>query len=1839
MRGGSLAWLALTAATTKPRRLSRAGALTALVGGVLALLPAQAAIAGCAKSGQVWNCTANGTVSGSPQALIQPTANGWQVNAGVSGTADTYRDTGNFQSNGSDKSQWNLGVLEIFNTNESGTVTVSSGSTLAGQQADGIRFYDTVDGTPTITFNVYGKVLGGTRAWTVTPPEAQPGDGIHVGRSGVNSVDPEYTMGSFLLNVGSASETGAVVEGGDNGVYIAQGVSTLASVTNYGTIIGVGNRNPTNWGEGVHISRVAKGQGDTYQITGAATVLNYGDIEGHAAGGVAEGDADGPGSGVNVSADGNILIGNESGTIVGTDGVVAYGGGTNAITVENTGHVEGTYGNGITVTHGGVGAITNHSFHSVIGSGGVNSNGVDAEDFHQVVFDNEGGLTAGLTGSGAYIANISGAGESGDAVHVVNTEAGLIAGYTGGLVIQNVTGNTTESEANNVYIDNRATWISGGDYAAGGLIVGVDGAGISVSDVAAGIVGSESAAISGSVTIDNQDTRHTAIDLGAITDASVYSEGDPSTGLLGTFADNYGGGGESILTGIYGTEGIHVSEAGGGVTVNNQDGLVIGTDGDGVYLDSIGGAIAINNGRSWYHGDGGLIEGTDSGISISKFYGSATVDNVYGTISGSVNGVVITDADGAGQFVTVKNESGSITASGSNGAGVNLAVNGTSVVAIDNSRAGHHDSEGGVISGGLYGVAVTGGALVDIDNAHGAIYASESGTGAGVALTDVGHVYVGNTGGSIYDNFADSDGINMYGVGEGADIDNAASWHSAGGYIAGTYHGIAGADIEGGVTVENADGVVVGSEGDGIRFATVLSSNEAGYAVAIDNSSTWGHNGGVIAGLDNGVVINTIGSSYAAGDNIVAIDNSGYLSSEHDHAGGLIAGTLGDGVAVFNTESDVQIYNAYTRANGGLDIGESGVGAAAAGLLSPLAEAGDDFLSPGSTGIWGLAGSGVYGTNIAGSVYIDNRQGQIVGLADDRAAVELDGVGGGLTPAESGIAVNIDNSNTALASEGGIGDFSRYSLLTGGDYGVKLSAISNGDIVFNNDYGVAYGDEMAFALNGLTEGDVLITNSAGMMEGHNGSSPMFASRDSYGAVTIANVDGHVEIDNGSSEGGVGGEIVGVDSASAIYLAGNVTSATIYNDNPYFSESDDQAFGGLVIGSGTEANPVIVLDTSTSESGTANGIILNHGVIASTNLLGFSDPDVTGAFTDLTQVANAIDWTAYYLDGGALPAWGSESASYEDALAAIDHHNAGADGVSAARDLAVQSETGAVEIDNAAAIIGRVDLAGYNLASEGGVVANVFNNNGFWFTEGANYLGSGGVINNDGVIQTAFGSEGDLNTSFDVADFHNDSNVAVGILSMLDGIAGNTVTVTGNFHGSADEAENAYSYVALDAYLDASVSEGGTPSADVLHVEGNVDGTTGLVINNLNTTPINAMNTDGIKVVQVDGTSESCAGIACRDGDPFYISSKSTGYLEINGTGTIEQGLYAWYLTDPGESGHEYDLVTAALPTDNQAPELITAFANIFYNGITDMVAEHIYGGAFDPTGGAGADVSAVEQPPDHKPSGAMWGRVSGTWSRQDTTVTTGLGPVDTGFNQNTYTMLGGLDLSPSADGGGLRFGAYAGYVTSDADFDAYAATGKYTGGVAGGYLAYTKDDFYVDGQISADFVNLAFNAPLGVGVNGNVNGTTWGILADTGKRFYAGSSFLEPMASFAYADTTLGDMQSGTATITFSNGESVRGGLGARIGVAATDSSGVHVELSLLGRVWDEFSGNNLVTVSDGANTDTFTDDTSGLSGEVSASATLVSPDRSTSVFAAGGATFKADATALNARAGLRKSF
>jgi outer membrane autotransporter protein len=159
---------------------------------------------------------------------------------------------------------------------------------------------------------------------------------------------------------------------------------------------------------------------------------------------------------------------------------------------------------------------------------------------------------------------------------------------------------------------------------------------------------------------------------------------------------------------------------------------------------------------------------------------------------------------------------------------------------------------------------------------------------------------------------------------------------------------------------------------------------------------------------------------------------------------------------------------------------------------------------------------------------------------------------------------------------------------------------------------------------------------------------------------------------------------------------------------------------------------------------------------------------------------------------------------------------------------------------------------------------------------------------------------------------------------------------------------------------------------------------------------------------------------------------------------------------------------------------------------------------------------------------------------------------------------------------------------------------------------------------------------MGGGTEVDTNVWSAGVAANTGYRMTMGAGFIEPLASLAYVHTEVDNFTGGGGTVDFSNGESLRAGAGARIG-AVMPAAGGSVEVSLLGRVWNEFEGDNTITVTDGGTTETFSDDTSGVIGE--AEATIGWTNGQLSTFLSGGGKFGENFTSWNAQAGVRLGF
>lgn len=1466
------------------------------------------------------------------------------------------------------------------------------------------------------------------------------------------------TIGVYGSNIAGnvivLNQEGLIV-GSDGGV----------SLSEVGGDVDIHNERISESGNGGTIAGTSYGV-DVTDVDGGLTVNNdYGSITANATSGTSYGV-----HGQNIG--GKAGVDNSYGTISASEGdginLTSIGGNLtlpvdHVVDIDNSnGTVTGgTAHNGATIAtilNGGVqynnnggdttGAVRGIDINSVAGSvyvtnttagviKGGSDTGLSINDVDQTVtLDNEGGVTYSLgTGKNAVtISNVAGTDSEGDnAVTVYNGKGGIMAGAKG-VEISNVTGDGSEGDASDILVDNSAKYLGSGQFSTGGIIVGVGGvgyAGVDIHDI--GPTDSEGDA--GTVTIDNRRTRNTSIDFADLANSDIYSEGDPSTGLLGTFVDDHEGTQGIVGSGIYGYYGVSGANIDGKVVVENQDGLIDATF-SGVKLDTVGGDVEIDNGRTWRGGDGGLITAYTYGLQLDNIGGNLTVDNSHGTITAT------------------------------RGSGTIYGISGN-----------HIDG------------------TVGIDNTRGEI-STTSTASFGIHLVDTGAITLTNKGG------------------------------------------------------------LVASEGDG---STAVYVSE-GDSLTVDNTRAWrGGDGGRILGGKYGV--------YADISGTVDIDNR-------------------------------------------------------RGLIGTGSSAADDN------------GAAVLAQNITGDLTVDNARGVIFGAADGDYGVYGNSISG---------HVDIDNGSYQVDP----GQIEDYGLIAGA-VGISLANVGNG-IGIDNSRGVVYGHEQGIVIDQTAgDGDITIDNSAGMIEGYLQNGIKITTEDS------------VTINNGNEHGGVITGGINATGGSAVDVA--AFSVLIGNGSSWVDPEaeGDTTQGGLIVGAGD--GPVISLTTSSSRNGGA--VITNNGIIAAlgANPYRYTDDNTEGDggpeefVSDLGDVTLPIT-AGLPLSNDMLPSEAGLAGIYADADAvkdfALNNVNGSIDNLANYADVAshkaIQSRTGSAWVynDPGAIIFGTVDMTGATAPVSGDTsFGNGFWNAGTWFTQGMNTLTGAGadfITNGGGLIQTAFGGSSEQ-TTFDVADFYNadaadSESDAAGVLSSVDGDATDTTTITGNFYGTATLNDGGYgagaSLIALDANLDSS---DGSPAADLVHISGNAYGTTGLIINNLNTNGISSGNTDGIKVVEVAGADAMrCVSVACQYGDTFYISSQSANYLEVNGRGTIQDGMFAWYLTEEDNNPDpDYLLKTAALPTADQAPELVTAFAHIFYDS-GDVVSDHLEGGQM---GGPGQGGGGADPSDSSKLNAAIWGKASGSWSQRDTTVeSTAFGTVDTGLNQNTYTLLGGIDMSPNSDGEGMRFGLFGGYAESKLTFDAYAATGDYSGGVVGGYAAYVKNDFYANAQISANIMNMEFNAPFAGGVSGSSDGTTIGVIANVGKRIYEGSTFVEPIASFTYANTHVGDLTDGTVRLSFDDGQSIRAGAGAKVGTRIGDASGGFVEVSLLGRVWDEFAGDNSVTVTDGGNTDTFVDRSGGVFGEMTGSIDASNPALRFSTYLAGGVQFKPDTLTWNAKVGVRQGF
>ncbi|MEJ0012478.1 MAG: hypothetical protein WDM94_07565 [Bauldia sp.] len=1718
-----------------------------------------------------------------------------------------YTNTGT-ATDGADFADWNGISVEGYgsnveiNTSGAGTITMQSGNQAA-------IWSKTISGTTTI--NVGANITG-----TAQTSDGTYGAGVMVVSGGVGAMGGDVAV---------TLKDGAAINTAGNGIFVGQYVTSSQVVDNKIEITSSGAVTSVH-GNGIQIAGFVGTTTGPGNNADGASVWHTSQITGAA-------------------ADSNITITTKDGGTITADGTGGMGitlstrGGADDNTAGKRADIKVTVGDAVHSAGNGVDLTT------VNGNITVETKAADPSNLNALAGTTGGKITS-TAGDAIHIVNGTGA-------TTVNANADITATSGAGVFVSannaaannaiNVTTHgAISAKGDGVHVEETTAGSTGavtikhyGSNASGtGGGINADDNGISVETRGGNI----SIETSESGTIDMAHGAQAAIWAKTFTGTATVDVG----ASIGTSGEDNGGSGVMVLTGsdaglggavnvtlhkgsnIYanagttGASGILVGQntqaSGSGVldpdaAINITSAGLIRSGGNGIMVGGFTGSpyesanvtgLAADSNITIKTIDGGKIDATSYstfvggyGINVATRGGGSTRANANITLGDSLtsesDGVHVVSTSGnvslftyAGDLNTNSSEGGddASESGGSiislNGYGAFLNAGGTITVTNNNHIEG---ATGGVMAENGTAVSITNNSLQSI---------LASGTGAmGVEAANDTQVYFDNTG-----------ALTAALVGTGASI-----------------HDISGANFD--VT-----------EGDD--------------TVDVDN-----YDGGVIAGALDGLSIDQIGVPSEGGGDSVYIDNAGYWQSGKQ-PGGLIIGLSGKGVGITNTEGDVYIDNSLTRNWGLSDLAAidervSTEGGLLEQVVTGLSEAdvglGGEFAE--GTGIWGGT-HGVYGADIDGHFGLDNSRGIIVGMQSGSYGIQLDGVGKGVT---------IDNAAINLAIAG---QTSKYSLILGSKFGAGISDVS-GDVDYYNTLGITYGHgDDGLKIVGVSEGGVNITNAAGIIESYLAD-----------AVAIDNVERHVQIDNKWSEGGdwYGGDIIGGGSAIAIGDSSDnfgSESAEINNGSSWYDWTSHSVQGGLIASRGGAEGtlPVIFLNTSDGESG--GTVINNSGIIASLGVNPYptftgdnesdsfaSNLDGIGIVGSLSQTPgdlNPIYWDAWHI---AQATTNSEDGS----IASIEEYR------KAAEALAVQapSESGSVVINNnsgwsaySGIIFGRLDLRGVNEDGEGDdTIGNVLRNDGKWFTSGDNYLTSAGVdeVRNDGLVQTSFGSESGA-TTIHVDDFYNDgdSSPTVGVLSMLDDFTGSHTTIDGKFTGQA--SESGLSYLSIDAFLSG---DGGGAAGDLLTITGKTYGTTGIIVHNTNPDPSTTSNALGILVVEAeggvfakDGYGGNCTTSSdayCLAGDAFFIDQRTAGYQEVQGYGTIRDGLYSWFLQErPGDSGSESEnfYLTSHFNSDSAGLVPTTSIIQtVSYEGL-DSPGENNSGNEYplnkpnQNNGGADPSGATTGQ------RGALWGRINGTWARRTTSVTDVV-TYDTSSSQNVYSIMGGLEGRPQGGDTGLRLGIYGGYVSTSATLDGVAGETKASGGSVGGYVAFNDDrGWYADGEVKADFLGITYASPT---TSLSTHGTNVATQFNTGFRMEQGRGFFEPIASFTYAVTSIADATDGVSTVTYGEGKSIRAGLGARTGIELGKPGGVQGQLDILGKVWDEFGGPNTVTINDGGPGLTASDNIAGISGEVVGRATIYNAERTTSGFVSVGGKFSSNASSISAKAGLRKNF
>jgi hypothetical protein len=689
-------------------------------------------------------------------------------------------------------------------------------------------------------------------------------------------------------------------------------------------------------------------------------------------------------------------------------------------------------------------------------------------------------------------------------------------------------------------------------------------------------------------------------------------------------------------------------------------------------------------------------------------------------------------------------------------------------------------------------------------------------------------------------------------------------------------------------------------------------------------------------------------------------------------------------------------------------------------------------------------------------------------------------------------------------------------VTTSGAAATGISAASNGGAVAVSSRNVTSTGAGATAINATSSaGDVNITSTGSVIANGANAGGIFATSNTGNtAITANNVS---TVSAAAADAGSG--------RAAIFASGRNAAVTVNGTASTAGTGFGGANSATVAAIATDGNASAIINSASASGAGVNAV----RVIGSQNATATLNGQIrsTGAGTDAVVVTGGDRATVTVGANAAITATGGDGIVLTSANGST-FNNAGVIGINNA-GFAVSAFGGPLQINNTGTLTSDIRFTGG---------ADVVNNQGTFVVGTATDFGAGAnVFNNSGIVRFAEGATAPVSRTFTGLGSFNNSG---GIIDLRNGVAGDTLTLPGNFAGTGDSRIG----------LDVNVAEATT--WDRVVIAGAATGSTGLVVD------LTGAGTLGSGVVLVEAGAGTQAGAFTLDGGARNF-------------GLIETDLVFDATTN------DFSLVGAPGAGVYRAAGFVDLARNVWHKS-ADAVAAHLRG-ARDGAWAAG----------EGSPSGGLWVQMHASRDRNERSVDANNFGLARNFNlgsdQDYFGGQLGFDFGGGIGGeGNFAFGVTGGYINSEVGFA--GVTDRLSMDVynAGAYATINSGNLFLNVLGKYDLIRGRSESQIGQ-FNERIRGDSYGAQGEIGIRFGSEAFFVEPIATVAFVRTNLNELEVQNSTLQFRGDDGLRGKLGARIGASIAGFGANEIVLYAGGNYVREFKSEDEIGFVNGGQT------------------------------------------------------